>query len=376
MKLAWQFHKIAAGGSVTVGIHMPGRSNVRKLLQAAKRRGLAPAVLEQVASAADEFDRLVATHAGDRSTFDSMVSAHGADDQGEGLTLRQKRAAFRANRHLRGAQAAVQLKSLILAPSDTPGMLDLVAIQGYHDLRRIRYDCPLVVSRVRLSDDDHAVRRPNWEPLGPSAGQDADSSLLGAFCSPNLPPFRAVRTVGDWVLGELAGHGVGNRSAVTCIDGYLARAAVPKHRDETNLYGAMLTWIPIPCEVLLLDLVVHEDALGSLNPVAGCYCSKLRESELPGAMESCDRLALNESVLFLGKGLPVIHAAGVARHAEMYAAVFEKLGWPSERFDVHRCRIAFPVMLSSVLVRFDLPPAPPAPRDLGVPEVRPAHVRD
>lgn len=358
MKLAWQIYKIATGGSIAVGIHMPGRPNVRKLIQAAKRRGVSPAVLKQVVSAAEEFDRLVTTHAGDRSTFDSMVSTHGAEDQGEALALRQKRAAFRANRHLRGAQASVQLKTLMLHPSDNPQLLDLVAIQGYLDLRRVRYDGPLVVSRVRLSDDDHGVRRSNWEPLGPIAGQDAKTSLLGPFCSPDLPPFRAVRTSGDFVLGEMASPGVGNRSAITCIDGYLAQAAVPKYRDNTNLYGSMLTWVPIPCEVLVLDLVVHEGALGSLSPIVGCYSSALNDSELPGTMESCDRLPSNESVMYLGKGLPVLHSADITRHAEMYAAVFERLGWPSERFDVYRCRIAFPVMLASVLIRFDLPEAP------------------
>jgi hypothetical protein len=360
MKLAWQIHKIATGGSIAVGVHMPGRPNVRKLIHAAKRRGVSPEVLEKVAAAAEEFERLVATHAGDRSTFDSMVGTHGAEDQGEALALRQKRAAFRANRHLRGAQAAVQLKSMLLHPSEDPCLLDVVAIQGYVDLRRVRYDGPLVVSRVRLSDDDHAVRTSEWEPLGPVAGQSPESSLLGAFCSPDLPPFRAVRTSGNFVLGELAGHGVGNRSAVTCIDGYLARAAVPKYRDQSNVYGAMLTWVPIPCEVLVLDLIVHEDALDRLNPIVGCYGTRLSESELPGAMESCDRLPVNESIVFLGKGLPVLHSADIPRHAEMYAAVFKKLGWAAERFAVYRCRIAFPIMLSSALVRFDLTEARPA----------------
>ena len=136
---------------------------------------------------------------------------------------------------------------------------------------------------------------------------------------------------------------------------------VPSYRDASNLYGAMLTWVPVPCEVLVLDLVVQEDALGNVNPVAGCFSTMLNESQLPGAMESCERLPLSESVAFLGKGLPVLRSSEIARHAEMYAAVFEKLGWASERFEVYRCRIAFPVMLSSVLIRFDLPEAPKSP---------------
>lgn len=357
MKLAWQVFKFTQTESIMGAVHMPGRPSVQKVISAAKRMGLEAALLEAVREATDEFDGLVATHAGDRATFDSMVSARGGDDE-DGLTLRQKRAAFRANRHLRGAQAAVQIKSLILRPSEQPGLLDLVAIQGYTDLRRVRYGGSLVVSRVRISDDAHRVRPSKWEPLGPIPGKDPGASLLGAFCSPDLPPFRAVRTSADFVLGELEGQGVGNQAAVTCIDGYFSRGAVPRYRDESNQYGAMLTWVPIPCEALVVDLVVHAGALGSLNPVVGCYSTKLSDSELPGAMESCDRFPLNESAVFLGRGLPVLASADLPRHSEMYKAVFDKLGWAGEEFDVFRCRIAFPLMLSSVLVRFDLPERP------------------
>lgn len=357
MKMAWQVYKFAQTESVAGAVHMPGRPNIRKVISAAKRMGVAPALLSTLATVTDEFDGLVDTHAGDRSTFDSMVSTRGGDDD-DGLTLRQKRAAFRANRHLRGAQAAAQIKCMILRPSEKSGLLDLVAIQGYTDLRRVRYGGSLVVSRVRISDDDHHVRQSHWEPLGPVPGEDSGSSLLGAFCSPGLPPFREVRTSGDFVLGELAGHGVGNQAAVTFLDGYFARGAVPRYRDESNVYGAMLTWVPIPCEVLVLDLLVHQGALGSLNPAVGCYSTQLNESDLPGAMESCNRFPLNDSVVALGKGLPVLASSDLPRHSEMYQAVFERLGWASEEFDVFRCRIAFPLMLSSVLIRFELPERP------------------
>lgn len=353
MKLAWQVYKFARTESIVGAVHMPGRPNVRKVVSAAKRLGVDSALLSDLTGATDEFDRLVDTHAGDRSTFESMVSTQGTED-GDGLNLRQKRAAFRANRHLRGAQATAQLKSLILRPSANPDFLDLVAIQGYTGLRRVRHDVSLVVSRVRIADDDRAVRASHWEPLGSTPAR-GETSLLGAFCSPNLPPFRAARNAADFVLGELVGNGVGNMAAVTCVDGYLSRGSVPRYRDASNRYGAMLTWVPIPCETLVVDLVVQEDALGSITPIVGCFSTALVENQLHDAMDSCDRLPLNESVVLLGKGLPAMASPDLPRHAEMYGAVFEKLGWASEAFSVYRCRIAFPLMLSSVLVRFDLP---------------------
>jgi len=350
MKLAWKTWKVAHDGSLASGAYMPGRPNIRKLLAAAGRCGIPSEVLEGVAAAAEEFDHLVATHAGDRPTFDSMVGSRGSQD------LRQRRAAFRANLHLRGAQARVQLKSSILCQSTKGDQMDLVAIQGYHDLRRVRSDGALVVSQVGLCDDDGRIRQVKWEPLGPSLGQDSGSSVLGAFCSEDLPPFRTVRTTGNFVVGELAGQEVGNRSAITYIDGYLAHGAVPKYKDAKNNYCAMLTRVPIPCEVLVMDLLVQEGALGDSSPAVASYGGMLGRT-----MDSLDRLPMNESVQFLGRGLPALHCPDIERHVDMYAAVLERLGWMSEQFDVFRCRIAFPVMLSLVQVRFELPEAPKAP---------------
>jgi len=362
MKLAWKIYRIANDDSLDAGMLMPGQQNVREIVRVATERGIDPGIIEKITRSMDEFDRLVSIHAGERSIFDSMISARGSDDQGETLALSQKRSAFRVNRNLRGVHAKSQLKTLILAPSQEGRcLLDMVAIQGYQELSRLRYDCPLVVSCVRISDDDRHVRRTSWEPLGSGTDHRGDTSLLGEFCSPDLPPFREVRTVDDFVMGELVGGGIGKQSAITHIDGYIARAAVPGYRDGTNKYGGMLVWVPIPCEVLVVDLVVHEDALGHLNPLVGCYSSMLSGSRLPEEMESCDRLPLKESMVYLGRGLPVLRSSDIHRHAEMYSAVFEKLSWAPEQFEVYRCRVAFPIMLSSVMIRFDLPERPSSP---------------
>lgn len=117
----------------------------------------------------------------------------------------------------------------------------------------------------------------------------------------------------------------------------------------------MLTWVPIPCEVLVMDLVIHEEALGSLNPLVGCYCDMFNGNQLPEVLDTYNRLPLNENMVYLGKGLPVLRSSDIDRHSEMYSAVFDNLGWDPQRFEVYRCRISFPVMLSSVLVRFELP---------------------
>jgi hypothetical protein len=356
-KLAWQVFRFIHCESITGAAYLPGRQSLQKLAIAAKRRRLSQQIVESLTESIDRLDRLIARHAGDRATFDSMITMSGADEE-DGLTLRQKRAAYRANRHLRGAEAAVQIKSMILRTSAQPNLLDVVGIQGYSDLRRIRYGGSLVVSRVRLSDDVHSVRSANWQPLGPKPGGAPGDSPLAPFCSPELPPFRAARTTSNFVVGELLGEAIGNHSAVTYIDGYIARAAVPRYRDSANRYGAMLTSVPIPCETMVLDLVVHERAFDRLSPIVGCYTTSLRESDLPDKMDTCERIPLNETIVHAGRGLRALESPDLPRHAEMYDAVFRHLGWESREFEVFRCRIAYPVMLSSVLIRFDLPEPP------------------
>lgn len=66
--------------------------------------------------------------------------------------------------------------------------------------------------------------------------------------------------------------------------------------------------------------------------------------------------------MYLGKGPSVMHTPDVPRYAEMIQYAFDRLGWDEARFDVYRCRVEYPVMPSSVVVRFDLPECPEPPK--------------
>ena len=44
-----------------------------------------------------------------------------------------------------------------------------------------------------------------------------------------------------------------------------------------------------------------------------------------------------------------------SEQVEMAAWALERVGWDSEKFYVYRCRVKYPVMPSSVVIRYDLP---------------------
>jgi hypothetical protein len=355
------FKVISASGSLAAGPHVPGLSALRTFLTAARRAGVSEPAVAAATRAAADFDRLVTSHAGDRTAFDSMISSlAGAGDAAQ-ITLQQRRAVYRGQRHIFGAYAKVQLECSLIQPADEPGMIDFARISGLLSARRLRPDAPLIVARACITNDDGTVRAIRRTPLDPTADPMQELALLGEFCSQPLPQFRAVQSGPGRVYGELASNGLGKKAAITCVEGHVARAAVPRYRDEENRICANIAKIRTPCEVLILDLLVREDTFGALTPTAFACAEHLGEVAAPGTCAEWLRLEPRESVVYLGKGPSVLYAADIPRYAELGRHAFECLGWDGERFDVYRCRVEYPVLPSTVVMRFDLPAAPGTP---------------
>ena len=357
-KLSWRIFKIAsATDPVAAGPHVPSRANLRSFLRAATKQGVPAGLIEAASSAADEFEEMVAKHAGDRATFDSMVSALGSGETAQQLNLVHRRQAFRGQRHILGVSAKTQLKLVALRASKNPRLLDGVRVEGLIDLRQLRGNAPLILSYSGARDDDGcpmAVRREPLEPITGSHGM----SLLRDFCSQPLPELRSVEVSQGFVMGELVAQDVGNRGTITCIEGHATPAALPRYSEKGNRVSGTLVAVRVPCEVLVLDLLLHKDAYGLVKPRSFVYAEHLRATTWIDGLQEQHRLPFNPTVDYLGRGASVLHTVNVPRYAELGKYVFERMDWDGEQFDVYRCRIQYPVMPSSLEVRFDLPEVP------------------
>jgi hypothetical protein len=350
---------IAAPGALAAGLHLPGIMALRMFLNAARKAGVRESVIETAMHAADEFDQLVTAHADDRTTFDSMISSLVAGEDAAQITFQHRRATFRGQRHLFGLQARVQLKCLVAQPSpQNPHLLDLATITGFVSLRRLRPGVPVVVSPSYTMNDDGSVRAAPREPLDPTANQTAGVALLPEFCTQPMPQLQAVQAAPGRFYGELVGMGIGNKAAITCVEGHVNRSAVPRYREQGNQTGAHLAEVRIPCETLLLDLMLHEDICNSVRPSAFTYTKYLSETQTPNFCAPWQRLEPQESVAHLGKRPSFLYTPDYPRYPELGRYVFKRLGWDSERFDVYRCRIEYPVVPSTTAVAFNLPEPP------------------
>ncbi|MCH7702712.1 MAG: hypothetical protein IID37_13600, partial [Planctomycetes bacterium] len=159
---------------------------------------------------------------------------------------------------------------------------------------------------------------------------------------------------------ELLGNGIGDTAAITCVQGSVVHDAASRYRDEHNRVGTTAATVCIPSEVLILDFLIREDTFGPITPQAAVYGQLPGMTPQPVSNPERHRLALDESVIYLGKGPSVLHSPDVPKYPDMARYVFDRLGWDGERFDVYRCRIEYPVVPSEVIIRHDMPDPPGA----------------
>ena len=359
LKLCWKAFKVArASGPLAAGTHVPGTASMKTFLRAAQRRGVPGPIIDEVANAEAEFRRMISTHAGDRATFDSMASALArGEDRGQ-IDLQHRRAAFRANGHIWGVQAGTRFRCDLLQPAEDPNKLDFASFEGYVNLRQLRREAPIVLSVTHSGDDQGGTHQIPWEPIDPEGTTPQGKALIREFCSQPLPQLSTVNLGGGFVQTEMVSNGVGNQAAITCIDGWLGRGFLSRYRDEQNRVAEHGVRIHIPCEVLVLDVLVKEGTFGPMTPVAVAYGDLL--NMLPGRRRphARDRLPFDDPVVYLGTGPAVLHTPEVPRYPEIAQYVFDRLDWNGAHFDVFRCTVAYPAMPSTVWIRYDLPDPP------------------
>lgn len=363
-KLAWQAHRLAhAADPLQEAANVPGPGAMRRFLEAAEKRGSPHECIVAVQEALRDLRELIKQHAGSRGEFETMVSAL-TQTGSEQVDLVQKRAAFKAQSHILGVQAKTHLGCFIYQPSKTvAGRADCALIRGLIGLRWFRPDASWVVSQTRVAKIDGTKRRIlAGEPLDRGVDAKHGMNLLTQFCSQPIPRIRRVPSDLQGLTNiEIIGDGVGNTSAVTCLVGELFRGASPLQRGKHDRLHISNLRVRTPCEVLVHDVLVHRDMAGLGRPQLDVYSDhRAVDVRLEVQLEAraCDRLALKESVIYLGKGPGVLESPDVPRYAEMVRYALGQAGWDPEHFDVYRCRIEYPVMPSSVVVHFELPRKP------------------
>lgn len=337
--LAWQVHTLATSRGrdlLSAGRVVPKVGAMSRFLDAAAAAGVSPQLLEEARAAFRAFEETVGKHAGDRATFEAMLSAlHPAD----GASLRKiRRNAYRANTAVWGLAVRAHVNCVIFRQRPT-GEHDCLAIRGRAGLRLLREGA--VVGFPASGRTWGGSSSPPEDDPSVTVGR---CELLEKHCSQPVPRIRRVAPTQDGgrAFDFLEPQGLGLTSEATLL--YRNLSLDFPGGTSTPPHGVTV-YCREPSEVLIADLLVPR---GWTRPETARIVivddsRSAIEAPTPPQTFPCEGGAE-----YLGAALERLYTSHVPTYAEAVAEEIAKLGWQDTTFDLYRCEIAFPILHSAV----------------------------
>lgn len=349
--LSWNITKLLQTHDGLAAVpHVPGMASIEKILKATRSRGASERTLKAVREAANDFERMVEIHVGDRPTLDLIIDGLATNGSG-GLDMSRKRA-FHGNSGIYGVQAKTFMMSCYLAPNaDDRDQLDMVMVRGYVALRRLRPTVRIPIFRIRQwSEAEQAIGSQQWESLD----RDGAGPLMTTFNRGDVPEIEAVEASGgvDYVLQP---GPIGNRGAFDCFLGDMLRGGASRYRTEDDDTGEFGMTVTVPTEHLVFDLIAHRDLPEVLDATAHVYAYFFTHEQQEGRWDEASLLPIRQSAGEIAGSPPAVATPLVPRYSEMQGFAFERLGWTPGDFRGIRLQMKYPPLGSTVVQRFGLP---------------------
>lgn len=366
-KLAWKLGNVITGeGPDGSARYVPGTAGVKIFVDAARKKGVAAALLKRCERASETYRKLIRNHAGDRESLDVLVSAltpRTAKTQGQEIDLGTRRSAFRTSAAIWGVRAKVQYRAEFLRVSRTDSSrLDAMTMRGMAALQRMRPGERWTLFRGGWVQDTSrpaaktAIRR----PVDAEAMRRTGVPILPQFCQPPYP--RVSRVPAPGALGTgfaddiLEPGPVGQAGEVTVVSSDRVDNAAPRWSGlGGGKTGMIATRVRTPVELLLMDIYIERGIFNLANAKAEVL------SDIDGteaAPEEMRRLPCAVEVEQLPTHSNRWELREVAGYGQMITSIFSRVDWNPADFELLRVRVQYPVIPSAVMVTFELPPAP------------------
>ncbi len=333
-KMSWQICKVAGLSGRTASIpSVPSRASVTRFVNGVSAAGVPARQVQSLNTAYNRFEQLVERHAGDRTSFNSLVaSPTELSKEWLATDLQHRRNMFRGESHVMGVHARTRLVAGIFE-RDSGGGHRFLSLTGYVGLRVLRAMDLIRVHGCSTHNNNHDAYSQISQHRSLTAGSK-DSFLLETFCSQpvsNMQVSHGGPIDNSWVRTYLVRPDIGNMGLTTVMFGesYLFKQPV-----ETN--SALVT---IPLEVLMIDVLA----------APGLFCdapslSVFREGDMVVADSPPPTILLGDyKVQSLGRGTSDLATADVPNYPDLIHAAALDLQGDIETFDVWRVRLEFPV---------------------------------
>ncbi len=343
--LSRQVFKLACNADpMTGGNIVPSQTSIHRFLDVARGRGIDSEKIHGVLAAYKQFEDLIRTHAGDRVTFNSMVSAAtGVDDEWLAADLQHRRNAFRTMSHTMGMQIKTRMILFVIHSIEDGQAYELAVISGCIGLRVLRQMSSVRIHGAALGPLGGS-QMPSWEPLGLNDGPCDD--LLEPFCTKPLPQLKVTDgndEFGKWHQVAIEQPEIGNLGTSSLFFGSYCRR-IPIGTEPLRVHSS----ISKPSEVVLFDVLIDPRIASGRKPVAG---AALGQNERYGSEVIPLQGKFNPELL--GTGPSALSTPEVPRYAEMLGSVAQKIGLNLTAFNAWRLRAEYPLYQSTLSMSWE-----------------------
>ncbi len=334
---------------------LPGPNPLQRIVDASLEAGVPEPICEAAGSAVREFDELIRTVAGDRSSLKAMLTAWLPEERRE-FEAQRRQSIYKALCELNGVSSDSDICTLILNPSTQGDGIDVVNVKSLLGIDRIRPDAAVHLGTWRM---DHPSKGQAVETRVPLTLDDKpaldgiDAVRLDEFCNAPPAPLHGERIGEASIQYSLAPTGFGPASKVDLVIAELSRNELrhskPGAKDSPYFFS-----IPeMSTRKLIFDLMVHKDVYAGALPTLMAYDTNGRGPARPG--ESTRRLDLKdipeeiESIGFDHRRLRLLDFPAYPQLREM---VFKRLGWEAGDFRAYRVEITYPLPNIQITLAF------------------------
>ena len=344
---------------------LPAIANLRGLLEAARKRRVAPARVERAELAVESLRTLVEQLGGNKSHLDTLLSAHVPAARAK-LVHASKQSIHHGMTRIIGAETEAALTSFFVYPNADDALKnDVLALYGSRGLRRLRPDLTTILGGRRAPDFDRldllSLARESLETSDFTSGGLA--TPLTEFCTQPLPEIE-VRVDRDQILYLLPGWSESEREGALSVEPLTPEAtlaAVSKiDYGEIDLFFASIDrevascphdtprfqflFVPRgPIRNLVFDIWIHRDLWREESqPVLDVGRADSVLATLPLA-ESSGQLHC-ESFEIRGSGKSAAKTRTLPRLDDMLEHVSESMPWSLDDFILTRTEVRYPVV--------------------------------
>jgi hypothetical protein len=331
--LAWQIHALATkpGMNLTARF-VPKPGAMERFLLAAARTASEDAA-RSVRASYESFQHAVSELAGDRETFDTILTLDRPQDHA-GLR-KARRAAYRADAAVWGVTCRCMVQTALYRRRPT-GEIDSLTLLGYLDVQQLHSG-----AMVSLPVSANVGGR----DTGPSiSGAQGPNELIEHACTQPLPRFERAHAPDGSFRDFLELRGLGKQSESTVF----RRSVVRDFPGASTAFphGCSLG-CRVPTELLLLDLLIPSEWGGDHKDVRAWITPTLDRYTTPNSAARY-RIPFEGGAQYLGTSFSALHSPAALQYASLARSELERLGWSDTEFDIYRCEVQYPVMHSAV----------------------------